>query len=214
MSDVNDTNETEVEETEGTEEVETPEDETTTEVEADAETEDDGIDPEVKDLKEQLEKLKKSLAAARGDTKAEKKARAELAAKVKAAEAAELTEIERLQSQLEEANAKNQKFFDVTVKSAVNSALKDAGAKVATSRLMKMMDLSSVEIDEDGDVVGIDELIEELKADFPDGFTPAEETTPKPKVTKPRGNIDSGQKNPAPKQLSLAEKLISNAKRR
>lgn len=215
MSDVTDTNEAEVEETEATEGTETPETETTTTDEADAKDEaDNGDSPEVKELKAEREKLLKSLNAARGDTKAEKKKAAELAAKIKAVEAAELTEIERLQAQLEEANAKNQKFFDVTVKSTVKSALKDADAQGSTDRLMKMMDLTSVEIDEDGDVVGVDEAVEAFKVEFPEFFKAADEEKPPAKATKPRGNIDPGPKTPAPKKLSFVEKLQANATKR
>lgn len=79
---------------------------------------------------------------------------------------------------------------------AVNAALLEAGLKLPADadekrktlkRIFRTLDLSEVEIDSDGDLVGADDEIETLKDLMPNLFTPgapddANGTTPKPKA--------------------------------
>jgi hypothetical protein len=51
--------------------------------------------------------------------------------------------------------------------------LRASGVQGATARLVGLLDLSKVEIDEDGDPIGLTEQIESLKTDFPNLFQAA-----------------------------------------
>lgn len=55
--------------------------------------------------------------------------------------------------------------------SAVPEALSDAGWNGKNlSRMLKLLDLDSVEVDSDGDIEGLTDQVEELKKDFPEFF--------------------------------------------
>ncbi|MCA1840209.1 MAG: phage scaffolding protein, partial [Actinobacteria bacterium] len=55
--------------------------------------------------------------------------------------------------------------------SAVPSALEEAGWNGRNMpRMLKLLDLDSVEVDSDGDIEGLQDQIDELKKDFPEFF--------------------------------------------
>jgi hypothetical protein len=76
------------------------------------------------------------------------------------------------------------RYKPIAVRKAVRSALVEAGATAATdgdkekteariARLMKLIDVGDLSIDDDGEVLGVDEQIDGLRADYPELFEPA-----------------------------------------
>jgi hypothetical protein len=76
------------------------------------------------------------------------------------------------------------RYKPIAVRKAVRAALVEAGATAATdgdkekteariARLMKLIDVGDLSIDDDGEVLGVDEQIDGLRADYPELFEPA-----------------------------------------
>jgi hypothetical protein len=91
------------------------------------------------------------------------------------------------------------RYKPIAVRKAVRAALVEAGATAATdgdkakteariSRLMKLIDVGDLSIDDDGEVLGVDEQIDGLRADYPELFEAA--------VKKPKGR-PTGAPKPA-----------------
>ena len=83
------------------------------------------------------------------------------------------------------------RYKPIAVRKAVRAALIEAGATAAVegdkekteariARLMKLVDVGDLSIDDDGEVLGVDEQIDGLRADYPELFEPA--VKPKAKV--------------------------------
>lgn len=125
-------------------------------------------------------------------------------------------ELAKLQQQYEDADSKAQReaveaamaaVKPVAVRSAAKAAFLEAGARSERfDRLFKMLDLDRIEVDGD-DVTGLDDQVDELKADVPELFTPpkgAEE--PKPKQA-PR--ISPAGKKPAPQPMTPGDQVAA-----
>jgi hypothetical protein len=76
------------------------------------------------------------------------------------------------------------RYKPIAVRKAVRAALVEAGATASTDgdkektearigRLMKLIDVGDLSIDDDGEVLGVDEQIDGLRADYPELFEPA-----------------------------------------
>jgi len=79
------------------------------------------------------------------------------------------------------------------VKSAARAALAEAGAKkTAIARLSRSIDLDSVEVDDDGEIEGLDDQIEELKDDLPELFKDEDDDDAPPKRRRKLGRTDAG----------------------
>jgi minor structural protein GP20 len=85
------------------------------------------------------------------------------------------------------------------VRSEARAALAAAGAKPsALGRLARTIDLDEVEIDDDGEVTGLDDLIEELKEDLPELFKDSDDDDePAPRRKRRLGKTDAGAKGSA-----------------
>lgn len=83
----------------------------------------------------------------------------------------------------EQAEAAEKKFKPVAVRSAAKSAFLEAGLQNATAdrvaKLVRMLSLDDIVIDDDGDVSGLDEQVAAIKADCPELFTPTEKRVPR-----------------------------------
>lgn len=79
--------------------------------------------------------------------------------------------------------------------------------------LMKLIDLDGIDIDDDGEITGLAEQIEELKAEWPEFFKRNRSTVAKPGGVSgqngtPAGNVDTADKKPpAPQPKSWAEQV-------
>lgn len=76
------------------------------------------------------------------------------------------------------------------------SSLEAQGVKDA-SRIVKRLNLDSVDFDEDGNLSGFDEAVTEFKTDFPELFDP--------KKRAGRSGIDANADNPARREISPTE---------
>ncbi len=208
---------------EETTEVEETVDET---VVPDAEVEETEVEEEVEEVftLKDMEKVKGALEKER-DINREKTAEV----KAKNAEIRELkAELKKsLESKLEDDNVKATladaekravKYRDIAVNKEAKLALVEAGAKVSTTRLIKLLDLADVDLDDNGNVSGLADAIAELKEESPEFFKSDEDDEVKPQrraaVKKP-GSVDGGSKPPvSPKPLSSAERLALQLKRK
>lgn len=85
--------------------------------------------------------------------------------------AEKLAEMEKTQSESIAASEKIKKDYEIKI------ALQNSGAK-STVAVRKMLDDSKIAIDDDGNVIGINEQLEELKASEEFGFLFQEQTPP------------------------------------
>ena len=93
------------------------------------------------------------------------------------------------------------KFKTLFIQSAAKSALAEAGLTQGTDRLLKLIDLSSVEVDESGTISGLEDQIADLKEDFKDLFAPKQ-------VRKSTGNVD-GSRRVAPSVPKSSAELLA-----
>jgi hypothetical protein len=161
-------------------------DETTEESTEETETTEDDEKEELPDsVKEILKKNRKAVREAEARAVAAEKA---LAAKEKTGE--ESSEVPA-----------DDKFKALFIQSAAKTALAEAGLTQGTDRLLKLIDLSSVEVDEAGAISGLDDQIADLKEDFKDLFTPKQ-------VRKSTGNVD-GSRRVAPSVPKSSAELLA-----
>lgn len=154
--------------------------------------------------------LKKALRASRAEARQARKEAA--AAKAAAAQVDEKdkTEVEQVKSAMTAVETERDKFKDIAVRVTVAAALQEAGAVVSTKRLLKMMDLSDVEFNSKGELEGLEDAIDELREDFPDGFKKEddEEDSTKRRPRARVGRVDAGTKTPAQKKMTTTQKMI------
>jgi hypothetical protein len=176
--------------TEATEEVVESQEEVdeTTEAPETTETEDQPEEEELPaNIKDILSKNRKAVREAEARAIAAEKA---LAARDKAPEAEETAPVD-------------EKFKTLFVNTAAKAALADAGLSVGTDRFLKMLDLSSVEVDDSGNVSGLDDQIADLKEEFKDLLAPKV-------VKKPVTKVDGAGRRETPEvPKSSAERLAA-----
>lgn len=81
-----------------------------------------------------------------------------------------------------------------------NEALSEAGWNGSRlGALMKLVDLDEVEIDDDGEIVGLSEQIAQVKTDFPELFK-------RTRTAAPGGGGSSGQEGKPPAKVDTADK--------
>lgn len=78
------------------------------------------------------------------------------------------------------------------VNKAAKAALLAAGAS-KPDRLIKLIDHDELDIDDDGEVEGLDDAIEELKEDYPELFKEKDDDDDKPKRRRRPGSADTGK---------------------
>lgn len=94
------------------------------------------------------------------------------------------------------------KFKELYLKSAAKQALLDAGVTTGTDRFVKMLDLSSAEVDESGVISGLEDQIADLKEEWADVLAP------KP-ARKTVGKTDGARREAPSVPKSSAELLAS-----
>lgn len=115
------------------------------------------------------ENIKEILAKNRAEVKA---AKAELTALKKQIEKPE----PEAETETPEANpepAVDDRYKVLYVNTAAKAALVEAGLATGTDRFLKMLDLSSVEVDDAGAISGLDEQVKSLTEEFSDLIAPA-----------------------------------------
>lgn len=154
----------------------------TDDVDVEGDSDDEGNDeqdtPEESELQRVLDTLRKVRSEKQSTAKEKRQALKELEAARKELEALKNAkdngvkpdEVASLKSELEKLQADSQRYRDIAITKEATLALKEAGAKVAPNRLIKLLDLRDVEIGSDGTIDGLSEAIEELKEESPDFF--------------------------------------------
>lgn len=103
-----------------------------------------------------------------------------------------------------------EKYASKIAGQAARAALKEAGALGNVSRLVQMLDLDEVEIDDDGEVTGgLEDQVEALKAELPQLFAapePQKKTAKRTPVTRAGA---AGRQDPAPEYKSSAERMAA-----
>lgn len=91
---------------------------------------------------------------------------------------------------------------------SVRAGLLEAGVKPSRVKgALRLLDMAEIEIDEDGEVTGLDAQLTTLKADWPELFADAEAEEKKPEQRRPsRGADGADKKPPAKKELTATEK--------
>lgn len=117
--------------------------------------------------------------------------------------------------QLEEATTETKKWRSRTIKEKSKLALAAAGVDPKrVERIVRLIEEEDLDVDEDDNLVGIDDQIEDLKAEWPEFFgykppkqeEPEEEPKPRRPVRDRRANRDAGDKAAAGSpQESIAE---------
>ncbi|MDH6448186.1 hypothetical protein M2155_000594 [Streptomyces sp. SAI-119] len=138
--------------------------------------------------REEWERVRRTMAARKREKLDVQRQLNELRDKYKEQE----TEAEKAVREAEE--RAEARYKPIAVRKAVRAALIEAGATAATegdkektearlARLMKLVDVGDLSIDDDGEVLGVDEQIDGLRADYPELFEPAAKPRTKPKPT-------------------------------
>ncbi|WP_028809204.1 phage scaffolding protein [Streptomyces sp. 351MFTsu5.1] len=154
---------------------------------------DDDPDPEpageyVPPSREEWERVRRTLRKRKEEKLEVQRTLNELRDKYKEQE----TETERAVREAEE--KAEARYKPIAVRKAVRAALIEAGATTAVegdkekteariARLMKLVDVGDLSIDDDGEVLGVDEQIDGLRADYPELFEPAAKAKPKVRPT-------------------------------
>jgi hypothetical protein len=97
------------------------------------------------------------------------------------------------------------RFKPMIVNKSARVALLEAGLPADTSdarvkKLLRLLDLSDIDVDEDGEVSGLDRQIDQIKDDFPELFRKAEPEAAPAKIRAPR--VDAAPRSnaqPVPK---------------
>lgn len=181
----------------------------------DDEEDDDLADLSEDDLRAELKKTRESLSKASGSSKKKrdtiKRLRGELdkrpaatAPKGKKADDDDEVDVEAIKASTKaEARAEN----DTRIrKVAARSELKAAGIPAEqVNRLVGMLDLDSLDVDDDGEVDGLDEAIDELKADWPQLFASKPAKRKRDSVAGNRGDDDrASRRKLTPSQIQAA----------
>lgn len=102
----------------------------------------------------------------------------------------------------EESSPADDKYKALFIQSAAKTALVEAGLSTGTDKLLKLIDLTSVDVDDSGKISGLDDQIADLKEDFKDLFAPKQ-------VRKSTGNVDGSRRQTPTVPKSSAELLAS-----
>lgn len=195
------------------EDTELDETETDTEDADETEAESNDEDDEVVSVKD-LDKVKKALESERVISKDRAKEVRSLKRQLADAKKSKPEEVDA-QKAVADAESRASRFRDIAVRKEAERALQEAGSKVSTKRLLKLLDLDGVEIDDAGKVEGLEDAIDELMDESPEFFKSADEAEEKEETKRPRvkrpGNIDGGTKTTAQRKLTTAELLLKQA---
>jgi len=135
---------------------------------------DTGTDDWKPPTKDEFEKVQRALAKANAEAK-------DWRTKHKTLADQHSTDTEK--AAREQAEAAERKFKPLAVRSAAKAAFLEAGLQGVTpervAKLVRMLDLDSITVDDDGDVRGLDEQVKAVKADYPELFAAPDKRPPR-----------------------------------
>lgn len=145
--------------------------------------------------KDEHEKMQRALAKANAEAKTHREAARALQAKSEDADG---------KAAREAAEAAEKRFKPVAVRAAAKAAFLEAGLQGSTperiARVVRMLDLDALDIDDDGDVTGLTEQVRAVKADYPELFAPADKRPPR--VSTGDKPLTNGRTNGRPQRAS------------
>lgn len=95
---------------------------------------------------------------------------------------------------------------------AIRAALLEAGVKPGKIKgATRLLELGEIDVDEDGDVLGLEEQLEELREDWPELFAPAPSEKPeKPRRRSPGSrSADGADKKPEKPKQRIEDRLVA-----
>lgn len=108
------------------------------------------------------------------------------------------------------ASESDDRFKKLYLNNSAKNALKDAGFANGTERFLKMLDLDSVEVDEDGNITGLEDQIDSIKDEFKDLIAPKATV----KKALPKTDAAGRKETPAPRKSSadlIADRLTGKS---
>lgn len=85
---------------------------------------------------------------------------------------------------LREAREEGEKRFRTPlVKAAARVALSEAGVSGSTDRVLRLVDMDALSVDDDGDIVGLDAEVTRVKEEYPEFFQASSKPKPKARPT-------------------------------
>lgn len=147
-------------------------------------------------------KIQAALKKANEDGKRHRLRNRELEEKTRANE----TEHEKA---LREAREEGEKRYRAPlVKAAARAALSEAGLGGSTDRVMRLLDLESLSVDEDGDVIGLAGEVTRIKDEYPEFF---QTEKPKPKARPTAADRKPADEKPKSSAERHAMKVLGRA---
>jgi hypothetical protein len=170
---------------------------------ADKKPDEPGSDPFTPPSEAEWRKIQAALKKANDDGKRHRLRNKELEEKTRANE----TEHEKA---LREAREEGEKRYRAPlVKAAARAALSEAGLGGSTDRVLRLLDLDVLSVDDDGDVVGLDGEVARIKDEYPEFFqAPAK---PKPKARPTAADRQPAQEKPKSTAEQHAMKVLGRA---
>lgn len=146
--------------------------------------------------KDEHEKIQRALAKANAEAKTHREKLRELQTK---------TEGDAEKAAREQAEAAEKKYKPLAVRSAAKAAFLEAGLQGSSpervTKLVRMLDLDAITVDDDGDVVGLEDQVKSIKADYPELFATQDKRPPR---------VSGADKPPANgRVLSTGEKIAA-----
>lgn len=110
---------------------------------------------------------------------------------------------------LREAREEGEKRYRAPlVKAAARAALSEAGLNGSTDRVMRLLDLEALSVDDDGDVIGVDGEVARIKQEYPEFFQTAK---PKPKPRPTAADRQPAEEKPKSSAERHAMKVLGRA---
>lgn len=131
--------------------------------------------------------------------------------RLKLKEAQKATEDADGKAAREATEAAERRYKPIAVRSSARAAFLEAGLADArperVSKLMRMLDMDAIDIDDDGEVTGLDDQVATIKADYPELFAKAK--TPVPRIDGSNRNAGNGQ-SPKTTGEKIAAMVLGN----
>jgi hypothetical protein len=110
---------------------------------------------------------------------------------------------------LREAREEGEKRYRAPlVKAAARAALSEAGLGGSTDRVMRLLDLEALSVDDDGDVVGLDGEVARIKDEYPEFF---QAEKPKPRARPTAADRKPAEEKPRSSAERHAMKVLGRA---
>lgn len=156
--------------------------------------------------KEEWDRVIKAKDRYKTEAKTRREKLEELQKNVPNSDTANDTEQVVARARLEGENGATARYRAIIGKQAAKAAFLEAGLTGKPDGLLKLIDFDDLEINEDGDVDGLDDQVTQIKGDYPELFR-------KSRVTSAIRGRDGSDKKPVEgKVLSISERLLAQAR--